>query len=126
LRRELLIEDEPELRLTPERCIVQVGPVALTIAWLRGPLDSLTDGRLLIIAWRGTIARRRFNELPERRSAPPATQTAVGVWEEVFVASADEHVWEWKSEAEGGRRYGSAELASRSVEQLRAVVKSTM
>ncbi len=59
LRRELMIEEEPDLRLTPERCIVQIGPVALTIAWLRGALDSLTDGRLLIIAWRGPRSRRR-------------------------------------------------------------------
>ena len=69
LRLELMIEEEPELRQTPERCIVQIGPAALTMAWLRGPLDSLADGRLLVIAWQGTIARRRFTERPERLNA---------------------------------------------------------
>src|ERR1051326_6782377 len=58
LREELQLEDELAIRLTPERCIVQVGPVAITVAWLRGPMDSLLDGRLMIIAWRGTGAPR--------------------------------------------------------------------
>lgn len=121
LRHELAIEEEPELRLTPERCIMQVGPVAVTLAWLRGPLDSLTDGRLLIIAWRGTITRRRFSESPARRGDRPVTQTAEGVWEEAFVASAEnELTWEWQSETDPSRRYDSAALATRSIEQLRA------
>jgi hypothetical protein len=120
LRHELMIEEEPELRLTPERCIMQVGPVAITIAWLRGPLDSLADGRLLIIAWRGTIGRRRFSELPARRSAVPAAQTAESVWEESFVASAENEVsWEWQSEADPSLRYDSNALAARSIERLR-------
>lgn len=123
LRRELQIEEEADIRLTPERCIVQVGPVAVTIAWLRGPMDSLLDGRLMIIAWRGTIARRRFQELPVRRGTAP-TQTAVSIWEEVFVASADEHSWEWQSETDPSRRYGAAELAGRAVAQLRAALVS--
>ena len=120
LRHELLIEEEPEIRLTPERCIVQVGPVALTIAWLRGPLDSLTDGRLLIMAWRGTIARRRFSELPVRRSATPVAQTAVSVAEESYLASAEnELTWAWQSEADPSLRYNAVTLAARSMERLR-------
>ncbi len=121
LRHELMIEEEPDLRLTPDRCIVQIGPVALTIAWLRGALDSLSDGRLLIIAWRGTITRRRFSEVPHRMNAPHAVQTAVSVWEESFIASADsEASWEWECEEDPSRRYSSADLAERCVAQARA------
>jgi hypothetical protein len=121
LRRELMIEEEPDLRLTPERCIVQIGPVALTIAWLRGALDSLTDGRLLIIAWRGTITRRRFSEAPQRVKQSQVAQTAAAVWEEAFIASADsEATWEWQCEADPSRRYGSADLAEWCIEQARA------
>ena len=120
MRKELMIEEEPELRLTPERCIVQLGPIAITIAWLRGPLDSLTDGRLLVIAWRGTVARRRFREAPTRRSEPAVTQTAVSIWEEVFVPAADEHRWEWECESDVTRRYDSVQLATRCIDQLRA------
>lgn len=123
LRQEVQIEEEPEIRLTPERCIVQVGPVAITIAWLRGPMDSLLDGRLMIIAWRGTIGRRRFQEMPVRRGTAP-TQTAVSIWEEVYVASADEHSWEWQSETDASQRFGSAELAQRAVARLRAAIVS--
>ena len=120
LRHELMIEQEPEIRLTPERCIVQVGPVALTIAWLRGPLDSLADGRLLIIAWRGTIGRRRFSEAPISRSTLPAAQTAVSVSEEVFLAAAEnEATWAWQAENDPSSFYDSPTLASRSIDRLR-------
>jgi len=120
LRQELLIEEEPELRLTPERCIVQVGPVALTLAWLRGPLDSITDGRLLIIAWRGTIARRKFSELPSRRGAVPAAHTAETMWEETFVASAEnDQTWEWRCESDADRSYDGPALAAWSIAHLR-------
>jgi hypothetical protein len=123
LRRELQLEEEAEIRLSPERCIVQVGPVAITIAWLRGPMDSLVDGRLMIIAWRGTIGRRRFTELPTRRGTAP-TQTAVSIWEEVYVASADEHSWEWQCETDASQRYRSAELAERAMARLRSAMIS--
>jgi len=123
LRQELQVEDEVAIRLSPERCIVHVGPVAITVAWLRGPMDSLLDGRLMIIAWRGTIARRQFTELPARRGTAP-TQTAVSLWEEVYVASADEHSWEWQDEADASRRYRSAELAERAIAKLRAAFVS--
>jgi hypothetical protein len=119
---ELRIEQEPELRQTPDRCIVQMGPQALTLAWLRGPLDSLADGRLLVIAWEGTIARRRFTERPERLNAPRAVETAVVIWEETFVASADdETTWVWQSETDPSRRLGSPELAARMIDKARAV-----
>lgn len=120
LRAELQIEEEPELRLTPERCIVQLGPVALTLAWLRGNLDSLVDGRLLVIAWEGTIARRRFAQFPERPNAPRAAQTATAVWEETFVAAAEnETSWEWRSEDDRSRQFPSSQLAARAVDRLR-------
>jgi len=120
----LMIEEEPELRQTPERCIVQIGPAALTMAWLRGPLDSLADGRLLVIAWQGTIARRRFTERPERLNAPRAVQTAVSIWEESFLASADdEATWKWQSEGDASQRYSSAELATHFIDQTRTALQ---
>jgi hypothetical protein len=121
LRAELMIEEEAELRLTPDRCIVQLGPVALTLGWLRGNLDSLADGRLLVIAWEGTIARRRFSQLPERANAPRAAQTATALWEETFVAAAEnEASWEWQQEGDRSRQFASPQLAARAVDQLRA------
>jgi hypothetical protein len=122
LQRELGIEQKPELRLTPDRCVVQIGPVALSVAWLRGALDSLADGRLLIIAWRGTITRRRFSEAPIRANTPNAVvRTAVTVWEETFLASAEsETSWKWQSETDASRSYASAELAELCIAHARA------
>src|SRR5213083_2550684 len=48
--------DKVVLRQSPERCIVQVGPAALTVAWLRNNRDSVAEGELLIILWRGQVA----------------------------------------------------------------------
>ena len=31
--------EPPTVRLSPDRCIVQLGPVALTVAWLRNGTD---------------------------------------------------------------------------------------
>lgn len=123
LRTELQIEEEADVRLTPDRCIVQLGPVALTVAWLRGNLDSLADGRLLVIAWEGTVAKRRLSQIPERVSLPRDVQkaTAVAVWEGSFVAIAEsEASWDWQRETDGNDRSGSRELAARAVGQLRS------
>src|SRR2546430_8010757 len=120
LCNELAIAEPPEMRQTPGRCIVQMGPIAVTTAWLRGPLDSLADGRLMAIAWHGTIVRRGFRERPERNDAPRATQTAVSVWEDTYVASAeDEASWRCKSEVDAAR-YASGELAALLMDQARA------
>ena len=73
LCNELAIAEPPEMRQTPGRCIVQMGPIAVTTAWLRGPLDSLADGRLMAIAWHGTIVRRGFRERPERNDTSAVT-----------------------------------------------------
>src|SRR5437867_3721477 len=47
------VVDKVVLRQSPERCIIQVGPAALTVAWLRNNRDSVAEGELLIIHWRG-------------------------------------------------------------------------
>ena len=49
-------EDVAVVRRAPDRCVVQLGPVALTIAWLRSTIDSVAEGQLLVIVWRGVIA----------------------------------------------------------------------
>lgn len=111
---------EPVVRCSPERCLVQFGPVALTVAWLRRTLDSAAEGELLVIVWRGMIT-------PAGRYLPDRTTTlctpvrsATVMWEEVLTAvAADEPSWLWRPTGADIGGYRSVELAERCVERLR-------
>ena len=117
------------LVLSPGRCIVQVGPVALTIAWLRSRLDVVADGELLVVVWHGAVAppAARFRERVLKDStATGAGPSAKALWEEVLSVQADsEESWRWRPTAASARAdapstsYTSTELAARSVERLR-------
>ena len=115
---------------SPGRCIVQLGPVALTIAWLRSRLDVVADGELLVVVWHGNVAppAARFRErvLEGPPSAARVGPTAESLWEEVFSVRAEsEESWEWlptgaSTKADTvGTAYSSTALAARSVERLR-------
>ena len=123
LRSELHIEEEADVRLMPDRCIIQLGPVALTVAWLRGTPDMLADGRLLMIAWDGIVAKRSLSQVLERvaRTRDIQKATAVAVWERSFVAVAEsEASWGWQQESDGTDRDASPGLAARALAQLRS------
>ena len=111
--------EPPTTRLSPDRCIVQLGPVALTVAHIRTGNDVPPGGQLLCIIWEGTIAARG-DHVPERsaRHVPPPP---VSVWEESMVVSAaSETTWHWHPNGIDSTGYTSPELAERIVEQLQA------
>jgi hypothetical protein len=113
------VEEKPEVRLSPGRCIVQMGPVALTLGWLRSTLGFVTDGQLLAIVWRGSVAPRR-EHLPERTFLRRVPLPATALWEEVFApVAASEASWVWQPEHADLGGYSSTELAERCVERLR-------
>src|SRR6185312_6637561 len=106
-------------RLSPGRCIVQLGPVALTITWLRSTIDSVADGDLLVIVWHGSVAPRG-EHLPERMTSPRTLVAATALWEEVFVAAGrDQASWVWQPKDASVPGYSSSELALQCVERLR-------
>lgn len=113
-------DEKPTVRRSPDRCIVQLGPVALTLAWLRGNSGSVAEGELLVIVWRGAVAPRHHGQ-PERPSASPPL-AATPLWEQVFTAVGDsEDTWGWQPQSDGEiGRCSSAELAARCVARLRA------
>ncbi len=116
--------DAPTVRKAPDRCIVQLGPVALTVAWLRNGSDSPANGELLAIAWRGIIAPRG-DHLPERLSARHVPKVPITVWEETLVASAtSEASWHWHPEDLTREGYASPELAQRCLDQLDIALKA--
>lgn len=105
-----------EVRRSPGRCIVQLGPVALTVSWVRDHVDTVSAGRLLIDEWEGTVARTT-SWSPERASRPARTATLVR--EAVLVADATgEPDWLWRREASAPVGYASRELAAMCVDSL--------
>ena len=90
------VADKPVERVSPGRCIVQLGPVALTLTWLRSTIDTVADGDLLVIGWRGAVAPRG-EHLPERMTERTPLLAPVSLWEDVFAAGGtDEASWIWQ------------------------------
>ena len=114
------IGDVPAVRRTPERCLIQVGPVALTVAWLQRAQGTVADGELLVVVWRGTVAAytpRGFENTMDRAAASSATS----VWELVLGANADsEAEWAWVPNGVGDVTLSSATLADECIQRLRA------
>jgi hypothetical protein len=104
------------VRQSPDRFMAQLGPVALTVAWLRSPSESVANGELLVIVWRGTVAPSRSPQ-PEITQSRPVT-TAVALWEEILRVSAEsDTAWLWQTAR--GRGFTAAQLAERCVDRLR-------
>ena len=113
-------EEKAVIRQSPERCIVQLGPVALTLAWLRSTHDSVATGELLAIVWRGSVAPRTKHQ-PERPVAGPAPLGATPLWEQVLTPAGDsEATWAWQPRGTEIGLGSSSALAARCVEQLHA------
>ncbi|HYD52340.1 MAG TPA: hypothetical protein VEA99_06925 [Gemmatimonadaceae bacterium] len=115
-----------EVRRSPGRCIVQLGPVALTASWVRSRTDTVSEGRLLIVEWKGTVARGpqlSFERTPARPLGPPATP----VREDVLLADAtSEKDWRWRCEtdASGEQALPTVDLAARCVDRLVAQLEA--
>jgi hypothetical protein len=119
------VDHKPTARQSPSRCIVQLGPVALTIAWLRSPAESIATGELLAIVWRGSVAPRQKHE-PERPPTGRAPLPATPLWEQVLTAVADdERSWAWQPRDGDVGGCSSTELAARCVERLRVAYLET-
>lgn len=109
-----------EVRRSPGRCIVQLGPVALTASWLRSRTDTVSEGRLLIVEWKGVVARGpelSFERTPARPAGPPATVVS----EETLLADAtSEKDWRWRAETDttGDRALSTLDLAAQCVDSL--------
>jgi hypothetical protein len=111
--------EEPVVRRSPARCLVQLGPVALTVAWLQRAQGTVADGELLIVVWRGEVAMRTPQGF-ERAHQHSGATSATALWETVLVVSAQsETQWGW-APAVGGDAVSSAALARHCVDRLRA------
>ena len=112
------VTEEPVVRRSPARCLVQLGPVALTVAWLQRAQGTVADGELLIVVWRGEVAVRTPQGF-ERAHQHSGASSATALWETVLVVSAQsETQWGWAPVGGGGDAVSSAALARRCVERL--------
>ena len=105
--------DESETPLAvnrvPGRCTVQLGPVALTLSWVRTRPDTVATGRLMIIEWEGHIGRAASSGGP---GAVPLRETVL----RADATRVDD--WQWRSDEVAGYAYDSNELAAHCVDSL--------
>jgi len=112
--------EEPVVRRSPARCLVQVGPVALTLAWLQRAQGTVADGELLIVVWRGEVGVRTPQGF-ERAHQQSGASSATALWETVLVVAAkSETAWGWAPAGAPDDALSSPALAHRCVERLRA------
>lgn len=117
---------KPDVRQSPGRCIVQLGPVALTVSWVHAQVDTVTNGRLMVIEWLGTVARGPV-VLPERVAAVLGGKTAVIVREDVYLAEGStEQTWRWRQEAEPRDGFECGDLAAHCAASLWAALARVM
>jgi len=98
-----------EVHRVPGRCTVQLGPVALTLSWVRTRPDSVATGRLLIIEWEGHVGRANSGGGP---GAVPLRETVL----RADATRVDD--WQWRSDDLAGYAYDSHELAAHCVDSL--------
>jgi hypothetical protein len=129
-KRVLNLQDEAkglkaDVRRSPGRCIVQLGPVALTISWLRTRAETVSQGRLLIVEWNGTVGANGAQEYVNGVPTVAVTQTAKVVRETVFLPDAsDEKSWTWRREGKNGRKaWKSADLAKSVVSSVNGTLR---
>ena len=107
-----------EVQRMPDRCLVQLGPVALSVSWVRERVDTVATGRLMIAEWQGTVVRTP-------RPADMATTTTTNhgpatlMSEKILRADATgEPDWLWRREPTADLGYASRDLAAHCVESL--------
>src|SRR5258706_6571912 len=129
-KRVMDLEDEAkrlkaDVKRSPGRCIVQLGPVALTISWLRTRGETVSQGRLLIVEWTGTVGANGEQEYVNGVPTVAVKQTAKVVAETVYMAEAsDEKSWAWRREGKNARKaYKSPELAKSTVSSVNGTLR---
>jgi hypothetical protein len=76
------------MRRTPDRYTVQIGPVGLSFSWIRGRSNSIADGQLLVIEWSGQLGEQH---------APADPRNAMPAFEHVLQPHATSpEDWQWR------------------------------
>lgn len=119
----------PDARPSADRILVQLGPVALSLAWLKvGKVDTPDNGQLLAIAWRGVLAARGgVTYAPERTAVAARTAAPVALWEQALAPSATSpDDWHWHAQGLDEAGHTSDEVAARCIEELRTALEAAL
>jgi hypothetical protein len=96
-------DNQVEMHCAPQRLVVQLGPVGLSMSWVAGRSGNLADGRLLVIEWDGAITHKRH--IGGAKTASPTR-------EQLYRAEAKgPDDWCWRPETGEGSSYSSRNLA---------------
>ena len=107
-----------EVQRMPDRCIVQMGPVALSVSWVRERVDTVATGRLMIAEWQGTVVRASQRP-PEMQTKSVPHGPATLMRENILRADATgEPDWLWRHESTTDRGFASRDLAAQCVDSL--------
>lgn len=98
----------PEMRRTPDRYTVQIGPVGLSFSWIRGRSNSIADGQLLVIEWSGHLGERR-PEMAPQTTAMPACENVL----QPHATSPED--WQWRRADLDLCAYTTGDLAAQCV-----------
>jgi hypothetical protein len=97
----------PEMRRTPDRYTVQIGPVGLSFSWIRGRSNSIADGQLLVIEWSGHLGEQRTQ--PDSQAAMPAFENVL----QPHATSPED--WQWRRADLDLCSYTTRDLAAQCV-----------
>lgn len=98
-------DEHVSLHSTPQRVVLQLGSVGLSLSWVASRTGNLADGRLLVIEWEGAVAHSR---------GMGGLKTASPTRERVFRPEAkgpDDWCWRADDGAASGSAYSSRNLA---------------
>lgn len=92
-----------EFHSSPQRLVVQLGTVGLSLSWVAARSGNLADGRLLVIEWAGAITHGR---------GMGGLKTASPTHEQLFRPEAKgPDDWCWRADGTAGTAYSSRDLA---------------
>jgi hypothetical protein len=99
----------PEVRRTPDRYTVQIGPVGLSFSWIRGRTNSIADGQLLVIEWSGHLGEAHSENGMQAAAAMPAFEHVL----QPHATSPED--WQWRRADLDLCSYTTRDLAAQCV-----------
>jgi hypothetical protein len=105
-----------ELHKLPHRVIARLDDVSVSFSWVRGQTGAISDGRLMVIEWKGVAAGRGV----------AALKTAKPVRERLYHAEANGATdWCWRADGPNGRASSTANLVGEWMDGVSMSVELT-